>query len=255
MVSVILHGALGHMGRVVDEIVSADPGITIVAGVDAAAGDNEAGRTYPVYSSLTECCESADVIIDFSTASAVDALIAYGAERSIPMVVCTTGLSETQSANLKEASEQVAVLRSANMSLGINLLISLLKEATKTLRPAGYDVEIMEMHHRRKLDAPSGTALMLADAVNEAADGAYEYTFDRSGRHEARPAEEIGISALRGGTVVGVHDVFFAGTDEVIELRHTAYSRAVFAKGALQAAKFLAGRAPGLYDMSDVIGG
>ena len=256
MVSVILHGALGHMGRVVDEIVAADPDITIDAGVDAAyGGEQGAGSAYPMYSSLSACSIRADAIIDFSTAKAVDALVAYGTERGIPMIVCTTGLTETQIENIREASQEVAILRSANMSLGINLLIKLLKTATATLKPAGFDVEVMEMHHRRKLDAPSGTALMLADAVNEAAGGSYQYTYDRSERHEPRRDDEIGMSALRGGTVVGVHDVFFAGTDEVIELKHTAYSRAVFAKGAVQAAKYLAGRAPGLYEMSDVIGG
>jgi 4-hydroxy-tetrahydrodipicolinate reductase len=141
------------------------------------------------------------------------------------------------------------------MSLGINLMMKLLKEAAKTLLPNGFDPEIMEMHHRRKLDAPSGTAEMLADSINEAAGGQYTYTYDRTERRQPRDPKEIGISALRGGTVVGIHDAVFAGEDEVIEIKHTAYSRAIFAKGAIAAAKFLAGHAPGLYDMSDVIGG
>ncbi|MBQ0059747.1 MAG: 4-hydroxy-tetrahydrodipicolinate reductase [Lachnospiraceae bacterium] len=250
MVSVILHGALGHMGAVVDEIVAADPDIQIVAGVDIACSDE---RSYPIYDSFDKCSEPADAIIDFSTAKAVNVLTAYAVERSIPLVLCTTGLSEEQIAMVQDASKEVAILRSANMSLGINLLMKLLKTAAATLTPAGYDAEIMEMHHRRKLDAPSGTALMLADAVNEGAGGDYEYVYDRSQRHEARPAKEIGVSAMRGGTVVGIHNVAFAGQDEVIEIKHTAYSRAVFAKGAVQGAKFLAGKGPGLYDMSDVI--
>ena len=251
MVTVILHGALGFMGRAVDEICRQDPEITIAAGIDIAENHD---REYPIYDSLDKCTEPADVIIDFSTASAMGSLMAYAVERRIPAVVCTTGLTEAMLAMVKEASEEIAVLRSGNMSLGINLLLKLLKTASATLLPAGYDAEIEEMHHRRKLDAPSGTALMLADAVNEAAGGRYEYVYGRSDRHEARPAKEIGISSLRGGTVVGIHDAIFAGPDEVIEIKHTAYSRAVFAKGAVQAAKYLAGKGPGLYDMSDVIG-
>jgi len=272
MVSVILHGALGFMGRVVDEIIAGDPDIRIVAGVDIT-DSNE--RDYPIYSSFGKCTEAADAIIDFSTAKAVDVLVAYAVERNIPAVICTTGLSEKQTAMIKEASEQVAVLRSGNMSLGINLLIKLLKEAAETLSPAGFDTEILEMHHRRKLDAPSGTALMLADAVREGAaagggpakapghaeiDNTEErgefmpLVYDRNARRGARPAGEIGMSTLRGGTIVGTHDVYFAGQDEVIEIKHTATSRAVFAKGAVQAAKFLAGKGPGLYTMADVIG-
>ena len=256
MVSVILHGALGFMGRVVDEIAAADPNVQIVAGVDIRECSD---RPYPVYDSFDKCTEAADVIIDFSTAKAIDVLVAYAVERNIPAVICTTGLSDEQVSMIREASEKIAVLRSGNMSLGINLILKLLREAAATLVPAGFDAEVLEMHHRRKLDAPSGTALMLADAVKEgAAQGGktedLELVYDRSGRHMQRPSDEIGMSALRGGTVVGMHDVYFAGQDEVIEIRHTASSRAVFAKGAVQAAKFLAGKGPGLYDMSDVIG-
>ncbi|MDO4478903.1 MAG: 4-hydroxy-tetrahydrodipicolinate reductase [Lachnospiraceae bacterium] len=251
MVSVILTGALGHMGRVVAEIVEADPNIQIVAGIDIKDSDE---LSFPVYDSFDKCSEPADAIIDFSSAKAVNLLVAYGTERNIPMVICTTGLTDEQVAMIREASEQVAILRSGNMSLGINLLLKLVKQATEVLNPAGFDTEIMEMHHKRKVDAPSGTALMLADAVKEAADGKMDLCYDRSDRHDPRPANEIGMSALRGGTVVGVHNVIFAGNDEVIEIKHTAYSRAVFAKGAVQAAKFLAAKGPGLYDMSDVIG-
>ena len=251
MISVILYGACGHMGRVVSGIVSSDPDIQIVAGVDAFG---EAYADFPFYRSIDECTEKADAIIDFSTAAAVDALIAYGAERSIPMVICTTGLSDAQIEAVREASEHVAVLRSGNMSLGINLLMKLVRDAARVLAANGYDPEVIEEHHRRKIDAPSGTALMLADSISEGSGGEYAYTYSRRERHEARPAKEIGISSVRGGTIVGVHDVLFAGEDEVIELKHTAYSRAIFAKGAVAAAKFLAGRAPGLYDMSDVIG-
>ncbi len=251
MISIILHGANGHMGKVVAQMAAEDPDVQIVAGVDAFG---EASGEFPVFSSLQDCTVPADAIIDFSTAKAVDELLSYGVERNIPMVVCTTGLSEQQTQNLKDASEQVAILRSANMSLGVNTVLKLLQVAAPVLVPNGFDPEVVEMHHRRKLDAPSGTAASLADGINEALGGTYHTVYDRSDRREARDPKEIGVSSLRGGTVVGVHDVVFAGEDEVIEIRHTAYSRNIFAKGALSAAKFLARKAPGLYDMADVIG-
>ena len=174
-------------------------------------------------------------------------------KNQIPVVLCTTGLSEEQLQKVEEASEKVAVLRSANMSLGINLLMQLLKEATKVLSPAGYDIEIVEKHHNQKLDAPSGTAIALADSINEAVENQYEYVYDRSQVRKKRDKKELGISAVRAGTIVGEHEVLFAGVDEVIEFKHTAYSRSVFAKGAVQAAKFLAKKPAGFYDMGDVI--
>lgn len=178
----------------------------------------------------------------------------YCAKRQIPLVFCTTGLSEEQLQKLEDTAKQTAVLKSANMSLGINLLLKLLKDAAKVLAPVGYDIEIVEKHHNQKLDAPSGTALALADSINEAMDGSYVYTYDRSQVRRKREKKEIGISAVRGGTIVGEHEVLFAGLDEVIELKHTAYSRSVFGKGAVEAARFLAGKPAGMYDMSDVIG-
>ena len=174
-------------------------------------------------------------------------------KNQIPVVLCTTGLSEEQLQKVEEASEKVAVLRSANMSLGINLLMQLLKEATKVLSPAGYDIEIVEKHHNQKLDAPSGTAIALADSINEAVENQYEYVYDRSQVRKKRDKKELGISAVRAGTIVGEHEVLFAGVDEVIEFKHTAYSRTVFGKGAVEAAKFLAGKSVGRYDMSDVV--
>ena len=168
-------------------------------------------------------------------------------------MLCTTGLSEEQLQKIQEVSGKTAILKSANMSLGVNLLMKLLKEATGVLAAAGFDIEIVEKHHNQKLDAPSGTALALADVINKELDNAYEYVYDRSTRREKRPVKEIGISAVRGGTIVGDHDVIFAGTDEVITLSHRAYSREVFAKGALQAAKFLSGKPAGLYDMGQVV--
>ena len=249
MVRAIMHGCNGHMGQVITGLIKADEGIELVAGIDKYTG---IANDYPVFESLEKCDVEADVIIDFSNAAAADALLTYCEEKKMPVVLCTTGLSEEQLAKIP-AAKKTAVLKSANMSLGINLLMKLLKEATKVLAPAGYDMEIVEKHHNQKLDAPSGTAIALADSMNEAMDEAYHYVYDRSQERKKRDTKEIGISAVRGGTIVGEHEVLFAGTDEVIEFKHTAYSKTIFGKGAVEAAKFLAGKPAGLYDMSDVI--
>ena len=251
MVKVIMHGCNGKMGQMISGLIAADEEIELVAGIDAY---DEGKNPYPVFTNIKDCDVEADAIIDFSTALAVDGLLDYCVEKKLPAVVCTTGLSEEQIAKLKEASKQVAILKSANMSLGINMLLKLLKDATAVLAPAGFDIEIVEKHHNQKLDAPSGTALALADSINEELDNSYRYVYDRSQVREKRSQKEIGISAVRGGTIVGDHDVIFAGADEVITFSHRAYSKAVFGKGAIQAAKFLAGKPAGLYDMSDVIG-
>ena len=250
MVKVIMHGCNGHMGQVISGLIKEDPEIEIAAGIDLV--DNRENG-YPVFTDIDACDVEADAVIDFCSAKAADKLLDFCVRRQIPVVLCTTGLSEEQLAHVEEASKKVAVLKSANMSLGINLLMKVLKEAAPQLAQAGFDIEIVEKHHRRKLDAPSGTALALADSINEAFEEKYAYTFDRSGRREARPDKEIGISAVRGGTIVGDRDVIFAGTDEVITFSHTAYSRAIFGKGAVQAAKFLAGKEPGWYEMKDVL--
>lgn len=252
MTRVIMNGCNGHMGQVISELCAADPDVEIVAGVDV---NTEEKNGYPVFASLADCSVDADVVIDFSHVSCIDALLDTCVEKNLPVVLCTTGLSEEQLAKVKETSQQVAVLKSANMSLGINLFLELLQTAAKTLAPAGYDMEIVEKHHTRKLDAPSGTAIALADSMNEALDGKYDYVYDRSQRREQRPQYEIGISAVRGGNIVGEHEVFFAGLDEVITFKHTAYSRSIFAKGAIEAAKYLPGKAAGHYDMRDVIKG
>ena len=251
MVKIIMHGCNSHMGQVITQLVKDDANAEIVAGIDIV--DNK-DNGYPVFTDIFACDVAADVIIDFAAVAAVDNLLAYSKDRQIPLVLCTTGLSEKQLKLVKETSKDVAILKSANMSLGINTLIKLLKDAAKVFGPAGYDIEVVEQHHRLKKDAPSGTALALADSVNEALGNSYEYVFDRSKRSEQRPDKEIGISAVRGGTIVGVHDVIFAGTDEVITFNHTAYSKSVFAKGAIEAGKFLAGKPAGMYDMADVIG-
>lgn len=251
MTKLMMHGCNGVMGQVITKIIEETDDAVMAAGVDR---QDDGHNDYPVYTNLSDCKEEIDAIIDFSAAPAVDGLIDYAVERQIPLVLCTTGLSDEQLAKVEEASKKVAILRSANMSLGINTLFKLLKSMTKLLADAGFDIEIVEKHHRRKLDAPSGTALALAEAANEPLNNEYEFVYDRSQRREQRPKKEIGISAVRGGTIVGEHEVIFAGQDEVIELKHTAYSRAVFAKGAVSAALYLAGKPAGMYDMSDVIG-
>ena len=250
MVRIIMHGCNGKMGQVITRLAAEDGNCQIVAGIDTFRGIE---NTYPVFDNLKDCDVEADVVIDFSNAKAVDGLLEACCEKKLPVVLCTTGLSEEQLQKVEDAAKETAVLKSANMSLGINLLMRLLKDAAKVLAPAGYDIEIVEKHHTKKVDAPSGTALALADAINETQDPQYAYCFDRSQERKPREKREIGISAVRGGTIVGEHEVLFAGEDEVIEFKHTAYSKAVFGKGALEAAKFLAGKPAGRYEMSDVI--
>ena len=250
MVKVIMHGCNGKMGQVITGIIAEDKDAEIVAGVDTS---NHIQNTYPVFGNIADCNVEADVVIDFCAAPAVDGLLKYCVEKQVPCVLCTTGLSEAQLAAVEEASKKVAILRSANMSLGVNMLLKILKEAAGILAPAGFDIEIVEKHHNLKVDAPSGTALALADSINEELGNQYEYVYDRSQVRKKRDAKEIGISAVRAGTIVGEHEVIFAGTDEVIEFKHTAYSRSVFAKGAVEAGKFLAGQPAGMYDMGDVI--
>ena len=235
MVKVMMYGCNGYMGHVICNLIKDMENVTVAAGIDPCPGDQ---KDFPVFASLDECNVDVDVIIDFSAAVAVDGVLDYAAAKKIPLVECTTDLSEEQLAHLEEASKQTAILRSANMSLGVNTLLEMVKTAAKILGEAGFDID---------------TALAFADSINEAADGKYNYVFDRSERRMQRPQDEIGISAVRGGTIVGEHEIIFAGTDEVIEFKHTAYSRAVFGKGAVEAAVYLADKPAGLYDMKDVI--
>lgn len=251
MVKIIMHGCNGKMGQVITGIVAADKDAEIVAGIDIV--DNRQ-NPYPVFTNIDDCNVEADVIIDFASAKAIDKLLDYVETRKIPVVLCTTGLSEEQLARVEEVSKKVAVLKSANMSLGINTLFKVLKSVSTLLAEAGFDIEIVEKHHHFKVDAPSGTALALGDAVNESLPEKYEYKFDRSQDRIPRPKNEIGFSSVRGGTIVGEHDVIFAGEDEVITFSHTAYSKSVFAKGAVEAAKFLKGQPAGHYTMKEVIG-
>lgn len=251
MTRIIMHGCNGKMGQVITGIAAADDNVEIVAGIDVY---DDGHNNYPVFSSISECNVDADVIIDFCSVNAIDGLIDYCEKTKLPVVFCTTGLSQEQIDRIDALSKTCAVLRSANMSLGINTLMKVLKEVSPLFAAAGYDIEIVEKHHHFKLDAPSGTALALADAINESLPEKYDYKYDRSNDRIQRPEKEIGISAVRGGTIVGEHEVIFAGEDEVIELKHTAYSKSIFAKGAVEAAKFLNGKSAGFYTMKDVIG-
>lgn len=250
MTKIILNGANGAMGKVVTELIDADSDMNIVAGVDL---NTDVDLGFPIFDDIKKIDIEADAIIDFASVKAVDNLLDFIEEKKIPAVICTTGLSEAQIERINKLSESTAILRSANMSLGINLLSKVLADIAPALKAAGFDIEIVEAHHRRKLDAPSGTAILLADAVNENMSEKLSYIYDRSDRHESRRYDEIGMSSVRGGTIVGDHDVIFAGEDEVITLSHRAYSRKIFANGAISAAKFLQGKTAGLYDMSDVI--
>lgn len=250
MVNVIMHGCNGAMGQVITGLVKDMDEIEIVAGIDLS---DKVQNDYPVFSSLDACTVKADVIVDFASAKAVDGLLEYCERTKMPVVLCTTGLSKEQLAKAAKVSETAAVLRSANMSLGVNTLLKLVQDAARVLAGAGFDIEIVEKHHNQKVDAPSGTALALADSINEAMDHSYHYQYDRTAKREKRDSREIGIQAVRGGSIVGEHDVIFAGKDEVVTFSHTAYSKAIFAKGAIEAAKFLAGREAGMYSMADVI--
>ncbi|MDO5409327.1 MAG: 4-hydroxy-tetrahydrodipicolinate reductase [Lachnospiraceae bacterium] len=252
MIKIIMHGCNGHMGQVISDIVAQDSECTMAAGIDI--NPDAVQNSYPVFTSLKDCDVKADVVIDFSTAKAVDGLLEDCIAKNLPLILCTTGLSTEQLDKVTAASEKIPVLRSANMSLGVNTILKLVAAAADVLARAGYDMEIVEKHHNKKVDAPSGTALALADAMNAVLNNEYSYKYDRSQERVKRSEKEIGISAVRGGNIVGEHEVFFCGQDEVIEIKHTAYSKAIFGKGAVQAAKFLAGQTPGYYNMSNVIG-
>lgn len=252
MTNIIIQGICGRMGRALQEKIAARTDCRVVAGVDQTAG---AAGAIPVYASLQDLPEGVrGVIIDFTGAAGAVAAADYAAAHGLPCVICSTGLSAGEEARLEAASEQVPVFRSANMSLGVNVLIELCRRAV-TLFGGEFDIEIVEKHHHSKLDAPSGTALMIADAINAQAGGQYTYIYDRHDVRQPRGAQELGISAVRGGGIVGDHDVLFCGPEEVVTLSHRAQSRGVFADGAVQAALFLDGQAPGYYTMSDLLRG
>jgi len=251
MTKVIMHGCNGKMGQVITSLLEKYNDIEIVAGIDPYVNSN---NPYPVFSKPEECTVSADVIIDFSNPIAIDNLINYAIDKKLPIVICTTGFNKEQIELIHNSSKLIPILFSANMSLGVNLLINLAQKAATILSPANFDIEIIEKHHNQKIDAPSGTALAIADAINETLDNSLEYKYDRSTRRIKRDKKELGIHAVRGGTIVGDHSIIFAGKDEVIELNHSAQSKEIFAVGAINAAKFLSGKEPGLYNMSHLIG-
>ncbi len=251
MTNIILTGCGGRMGEAVSKLVETSTELKIVAGVDINASSVAAASSFPVYTSIFEFPERADVIVDFSHHSAITSLLDYAVKSATPIVVCTTGHTDDELALMKKASESVAVFHSGNMSIGINLLMALCKKASEILGDS-FDVEIIEKHHNKKLDAPSGTALMLADTIKDTREQT-EFVYERHSVRREREKSEIGIHSVRGGTIVGEHEVIFAGNNELISITHTAMSREIFASGAVRAAKFLADKCEGMYDMSDVI--
>ncbi len=246
---VLVHGCNGKMGRIVAQVVSETAGMEVSVGVDIADGYS---GSYPVHVSLSEVHESADVIIDFSHPRCLNSVLAFAVERGVPAVIGTTGFGTEQGERIADASRSVAILHSANMSFGMNVLFSLIEQATVLAR-YGFDVEIIEKHHRQKIDAPSGTALAIAGVINDRLGNTMNLKIGRHSKAELRQQDEIGIHAIRGGTIVGEHDIIFAGPSEVIEIRHSALSREVFAHGAVRAARFIVGLQPGLYTMRDLI--
>ncbi len=249
MTKVILNGCNGKMGRVVTKIAEDTPDICIVAGVDI---NQNTPNDYPVYSSPFEIRETADVIIDFSHPNCLEDLLCYAKQKKLGAVIATTGLSDAQKLMLNDAASDIAVFFSANMSLGINLIIDLAKRAAKLLE-GSFDIEIIEKHHNQKIDAPSGTALAIADAISDTLSEKPCYVYDRHSSRKKRSKSEIGLHAVRGGTIVGEHEVIFAGNDEVIELKHHAASKEIFAVGAVKAAMFLKDKKPGMYNMNNLV--
>ena len=250
MINIALVGANGRMGQVICRMVAENENARIIYGIDI---NTERRYDFPVYESFDNAGEDCDVIVDFSHPSTLIKTITFATNNKKPIVICTTGISPEQMSALNEASKEIPVFFSANMSLGVNLIIELAKKATEVLS-GSFDIEIIEKHHNQKIDAPSGTALAIADAINEVSESSNEYIYDRHSSRRKRGKHEIGIHAVRGGTIVGEHDVIFAGPDEIIEIKHTAMSREIFASGAIRAAMFMIGKPCGRYSMSDIIG-
>lgn len=249
MINILLSGSNGKMGQVISKLALEKEGLKIVAGFDM---NTSIQNPYPVYADLEKCGEKIDVIIDFSHPSVLEGLLRFAVSRKIPAVIATTGLSNSQVGKLNDVSEVIPVFFSANMSLGVSLLMDLVKKAAKVLEN-DFDIEIVEKHHNQKIDAPSGTALAIADSINSVSSNQKEYMYDRHSRRKMRGKNEIGIHAVRGGTIVGDHSVIFAGNDEIIELNHIAMSKEIFAVGSLNAAMFLYDKKPGMYNMNDLI--
>lgn len=248
MTKIILSGANGKMGRVIQNVVSLRDDCEIVAGVDL----NTESTSFPVYTDINEITEKADVIIDFSNPVLLDNLLAFSKANKMPLVIATTGYDDNQKAQINDASKECPIFFTYNMSMGINLLANLAKKAVSVLG-SDFDIEIIEKHHNQKIDAPSGTALMLADAICEKIDNDMKYEYDRHSKREKRTKNEIGLHAVRGGTIVGEHDIMFCGRDEIITLSHSARSKEIFAVGAVNAAVYMNGKDAGLYDMAELI--
>ena len=248
MTRILLSGCCGAMGNAVTQIAENRDDCCVAAGIDI----REAARTYPVFHTFEECNVDCDVIIDFSLPDALDALLSFAKSKKLPVIICTTGYNDEQKQKIFAAAEEIPVFYSGNMSLGINLLIALAKKAASVLGGT-FDIEIIEKHHNQKVDAPSGTALMIADGISEVLDTNPNYEFDRHSKRMKRPKNEIGIHAVRGGTIVGEHEVIFAGESEVVSIAHHAQSKGVFASGAVNAASFICGKPAGLYDMNSML--
>jgi len=254
MIKVLINGCKGRLGKSLCELIESDAynqTLQVCAGVDAVSG----GRfPFPFYKDINDCDMPSDVIIDFSVAKAVPGVIEYAVKTKTPLLICTTGISDDTTEKINEAAKAIPVFRSGNMSLGINLLANLIEKAVSVLNDADFDIEIVERHHNKKLDSPSGTAFILADAANSAAGGKYEYVYGRRPEdYKKRGKNELGIHSVRGGTIIGDHSIIFAGNDEVIEINHSAFSKNVFAQGAVKAAKFLVGKQAGLYSMKELM--
>jgi 4-hydroxy-tetrahydrodipicolinate reductase len=247
MIKLMISGIRGAMGQVIMNLVSKRPEFELVAGFDIK--EHKDIRTY---TDLTKCDEKIDVIIDFSNPLALNSILDFSLSKKIPIVIATTGLSPEQINKIEESSKKVPVFYASNMSLGVNLLVDLVKKAASVLQD-NFDIELIEKHHNQKIDAPSGTAITIADSINEVLSEKYEYVYDRHNKREKRTKKEIGVHTIRGGTIVGEHNVIFSGTDEIIEIKHTAMSKNIFASGSLNAAKFLYDKKPGLYNMNDII--
>ncbi len=250
MINILMSGCNGKMGQVISRLAEQYEDLHIVAGYDITQNGN---NSYPVFTDIKSCNVKHDVIIDFSNPAGLNDLMAFAVAKKLPIIVATTGISPAQKKMLVQASQSIPVFFSANMSLGVNLLLDLVRKAAKLLEP-NFDIEIIEKHHNQKLDAPSGTALTIADSINAVLGHKQDYIFDRHSRRKKRSKTEIGIHAVRGGTIVGEHTVIFAGIDEIIEIKHSAISRDVFGIGALSAARFIYGKKPGMYNMDDLIG-
>ena len=246
--NVLINGADGKMGNELLNVINNQEGFEVVCGVDREANDK---KKFPIYSNIEDIKEKVDVIIDFSVPVATFKILKYAVTNKVPIVIATTGFTKEEIEQIEEFSKEIPIFRSSNMSLDINLMAKIVQEVAKVL--TNTDIEIVETHHNRKIDAPSGTAILLANAINDVLKEKKTYTFDRMQKREARKKNEIGFSSIRGGNIVGEHSVKFFGDNEELEITHKAYSRQVFAEGALKAAEFIVKQSKGLYDMNDIV--